>query len=125
MRLLTKWVTGSFVWLDTNKDIRKWAKRYLVNAPQSTVTPPGIFYLCDDRFKQVHLDLVGPLPSFNGFVYTFTCIARSIRRLHFYIMGALHESAEQTLVEAWKGKIYPEARGRFHDYYRLSGLSSR
>ena len=31
------------------------------------------------RFAHVHLDLVGPLPSSNGFTYLFTCIDRSTR----------------------------------------------
>ena len=31
------------------------------------------------RFAHVHVDLVGPLPSSNGFTYLFTCIDRSTR----------------------------------------------
>jgi len=49
-----------------------------VNNPMSNVTPkllqPPSIYVPDARFNQIHIDLVGPLPSSHGFSYILTCI---------------------------------------------------
>ena len=44
-----------------------------------TKAPPATFATPDARFDQVHIDIVGPLPSSHGFGYILTCIDRFTR----------------------------------------------
>ena len=39
-----------------------------------TVTPFSTLATPDARFDQIHLDIVGPLPSSYGFTYLLTCV---------------------------------------------------
>ena len=43
------------------------------------MTPVGTFATPDARFDHIHIDLVGPLPTSNGFTYLLTCIDRFTR----------------------------------------------
>ncbi len=46
----------------------------------ATLPPPlATFTTPDARFDHVHIDLVGPLPPSNGFVYLLTCVDRFTR----------------------------------------------
>ena len=44
-----------------------------------TTAPLATFATPDCRFDKIHLDLVGPLPPSNGYVYILTCIDRFTR----------------------------------------------
>ena len=76
-------VTARYVWPGINADVHHWARSCLqcqcTKVHQHTVTPLGTFSTPDARFDHVHLDLVGPLPSCQGFVYLLTCIDRFSR----------------------------------------------
>ena len=84
IRATQRLLTTRFVWSSINTDVRKWA-RNCTHCQQSkvhrhTVSPPSnTFATPDVRFDQVHIDLVGPLPSSNGFTYLLTCIDRFTR----------------------------------------------
>ena len=51
-----------YVWPSINTDVRRWAR----SCPQC-------------KLSEVHLDIVGPLPSSQGFTYLLTCIDRFTR----------------------------------------------
>ena len=44
-----------------------------------TITPFGTFATPDGRFDSIHIDIVGPLPPSNGYVYILTCMDRFTR----------------------------------------------
>ena len=73
VRATQRMVTSRFVWPHIYSDVRKWA-RICLHCQRSkvhhhTTTPQATFATPDARFDQVHVDLVGPLPPFNGCVY--------------------------------------------------------
>ena len=76
-------VTSRFVWPGVRKDIRKWAQS-CVQCQKSKIhrhvkAPLGTFSTPDARFEHVHLDLVGPLSTSNGYTYLLTCVDRFTR----------------------------------------------
>ena len=72
-----------FVWHGIKKDIRNWC-RECHDCQTSKVTrhihsPVEKLPLPDARFAEVHVDLVGPLPTSNGMTYMLTAIDRFSR----------------------------------------------
>ena len=75
--------TSRFVWPGVMKDVRKWAQSCVqcqkskihrhVKAPLVTFSTP------DARFEHVHLDLVGSLPTSNGYIYLLIYVDRFTR----------------------------------------------
>ena len=75
-----KLVTQRFVWPSIKADCQKWARGCIacqkskvsrhVSSPAGTFAPPS------RRFEHIHIDLVGPLPSSQGYKYCLTCIDR-------------------------------------------------
>uniref|UniRef100_A0A0X3PWB1 Integrase zinc-binding domain-containing protein n=1 Tax=Schistocephalus solidus TaxID=70667 RepID=A0A0X3PWB1_SCHSO len=82
IRASQKLLAEMFVWPGMNKDVKAWARSCLIcqwNKLQRHKSPPGTFPSPDARFRYVHLDVVGPLPSFNGFTHLITCVDRYTR----------------------------------------------
>lgn len=72
-----------YVWPQMHRDIATWAKECL-DCSQSKVTrhnhvKPAEFIAPDERFKHVHMDIVGPLPISEGYRYCLTMIDRFSR----------------------------------------------
>lgn len=78
-----KMVSDRFVWPNVRKDCRAWARACLScqrsKVIRHTKAPMGTFDTPSARFSQVHIDLIGPLPSSNGFKYCLTAIDRYTR----------------------------------------------
>ena len=83
VRASRRLISTRFVWRGLANDVRDWCKsclqcqrgkvlRHVQIRPEKIPVPFR-------RFAHVHVDLVGPLPSSNGFTYLFTCINRSTR----------------------------------------------
>ena len=83
IRATQKLITDRYVWPSINSDVRKWARSCLScqrsKIQRHTKSPPSTFATPDARFNQVHIDIVGPLPTSNGFSYILTCIDRFTR----------------------------------------------
>lgn len=69
-------VTERFVWSEIRKDCAAWTKRCVkckrVKIIRHTKNLLVHFDLADARIKQVHLDLIGSLPSSRGNLYCLT-----------------------------------------------------
>lgn len=83
VRATQKLITSRFVWPSMNKDCREWA-RHCIPCQKSkisrhTTSPIQNFVNPNSRFEHVHMDIVGPLPSSQGFKYVLTCIDRFSR----------------------------------------------
>lgn len=81
IRTTRKMITEKFFWPGINKDISLWAKSCIKcqksKIVRHTVSNLGTFDSCD-RFEQVHVDIVGPLPiSQEGYRYLVTMIDRA------------------------------------------------
>lgn len=78
-----KLISTRFVWPFLRKDCSAWVKSCLAcqksKIHRHTQAELGDFPLLSDRFRQIHIDLVGPLPSSRGYNYCLTCIDRYTR----------------------------------------------
>lgn len=83
IRATQRLVTSRYVWPRMNSDIRLWTKTcnkcQRSKVFRHTKTPTHAFRPPDARFDHVHIDIVGPLPSSNGFRYILTCVDRFTR----------------------------------------------
>ena len=82
-RATAKLVSQRFVWPGVQKDCRNWA-RACMSCQRSKIsrhitTPLGDFALPTSRFQHVHIDIVGPLPTSDGFRYCLTAVDRFTR----------------------------------------------
>ncbi|GFY51183.1 retrotransposable element Tf2 155 kDa protein type 3 [Trichonephila inaurata madagascariensis] len=80
IRTTTKLLTSKFVWPSINKDARAWA-RSCIKCQKSKVTrhvqsPFQQYHNVTNRFKDINLDIIGPLPSSEGFRFCLTIIDR-------------------------------------------------
>ncbi|KER26899.1 hypothetical protein T265_05955 [Opisthorchis viverrini] len=83
IRATAKLVSQRYVWPNMQKEIRTWAKQCLdcqkSKIHRHTISPTGIFQLPNSRFRNVHIDLVGPLPPSRGHTHILTCVDRFTR----------------------------------------------
>lgn len=78
-----KMVSTRYVWHGLSKQVREWARNCVscqrakvhqhVRAPVADIEAPK------QRFDHIHVDLVGPLPSSQGFTHLFTIVDRFTR----------------------------------------------
>ena len=82
VRASVRLLASSFFWPGLQKDVRHYA-RTCTGCQQAvhrhTHTASGSFHLPDRRFAEVHIDIVGPLPSSQGCTHLLTCIDRFTR----------------------------------------------
>lgn len=83
VRASKKLILDRYIWPSISKDVAEWTRSCL-NCQRSKVSrhnhsPIQQFGLPSQRFEQVHIDLVGPLPPSEGFSYLLTCIDRFTR----------------------------------------------
>ena len=82
-RATRRQIAQKFVWTGMNKDITTWAKACL-NCQRAKIARHNHFVpeklrVPDARFEHVHLDIIGPLPTAQGFKYCLTLIDRFSR----------------------------------------------
>jgi len=78
-------ITLRYIWPSASKDIQKWCKSCLPGQKakittriKSALQP---FPIVDERGAVIHLDVVGPLPTSEGYTYLLTCVDRFTRWL--------------------------------------------
>ena len=76
-------VSRRFVWPGMRRDVRLWARSCLPcqrsKVQRHTKTPVMAFPAADERFRHIHVDLVGPLPPSEGYRYLLTAVDRFSR----------------------------------------------
>jgi cleavage and polyadenylation specificity factor subunit 1 len=81
-RATDKLSSQRYVW-PVVQDCRTWARACQScqrwNTSRHTTTPLGDFALPTSRFQHVHIDIVGPLPTSDGFKYCLTAVDRFTR----------------------------------------------
>ncbi|UYV65658.1 hypothetical protein LAZ67_3004988 [Cordylochernes scorpioides] len=95
-----------FIWPNMNKDIRKWAQA-CVNCQKCKVSihtksEIGKYQEVDERFRVVHIDLIGPLPPSNGNIYCLTCIDRYTSWMEVFPLPDMKsETVARAFYENW------------------------
>ena len=83
IRATQQLITSRYVWPSINKDVRQWTRSCLQcqrsKVQRHTHTPAGAFTPPDARFTHVHIDIVGPLPTSNGYTHLLTAVDRFTR----------------------------------------------
>ena len=76
-------ISARFVWKNINSDVKLWCedctgcqRGKVQRHTKADIKPIPI---PSRRFSHIHVDLVGPLPSSNGYTHLFTVIERSTR----------------------------------------------
>ena len=82
-RASQKLISDRLFWPSMNKEIRTWAQHCIpsqkTKVHRHTKSSQGIFATPDCRFSQVHVNIVGPLPTSNEHSYILTMIDRFTR----------------------------------------------
>ncbi|GFU05738.1 retrovirus-related Pol polyprotein from transposon 412 [Trichonephila clavipes] len=80
IRATKRLIQDRFVWPSMLKDITKWTRCCIPcqrsNVQRHTMQP---FAPTVERFQHVHIDLVGPFPPSDDFIFLLTCIDRFTR----------------------------------------------
>ena len=79
----TTTISQRFVWPGIRKDVHHWTQACQQCQRSKTSrhvhSPLGNFTLPEARFLHVHLDIIGPLPSSDGYRYCLTAVDRFTR----------------------------------------------
>ena len=104
-------VTSRFVWPGCAGAVTSWCwdcqrcqRGKITKQPEAATVPMPV---SDRRFSQIHVDLVGPLPtSGDGYKYIFTPINRSTRWLEAILVRNIEATtAADALIMGWVSRF--------------------
>ena len=105
-RATVKLLNQKYVWDSINKDAKSWSQACIpcqrAKITRHTESGIGSFPQPNRRFGHIHVDIVGPLPTSQGFRYIFTIIDRSTRWPEAVPMtDASTDSCVTSLIDTW------------------------
>ena len=106
VRLTNRLAKERYVWHGMARDITRWAKT-CIQCQQSKIqchtrSPVDTFKVPARRFQHLNVDIVGPLPSSNGYRYLLTMIDRTTRWPEAIALKDITtESCAAALIEGW------------------------
>ena len=94
------------MWPPIKADCRRWARACLqcqrAKIFRHVSLPVGNFVSPSKRFENLHLDLVGPLPSSNNYQHLLTIVDRFSRWPEAYsVQNTLADTVAKTLFTGW------------------------
>ena len=125
-------ITQRFVWPNMKKDIRAWVREWTVcqanKIHRHNFSEFKPYALPTARFQDINMDIVGHLPSSNGYKYLLTAIDCFTR---FLIAVLMRDCTAQSVVDdfllgyvAYFGvpKVIITDRGAQFDFFLFTGL---
>ena len=113
-----KLIAERFVWPGMNNAIRTWTKSCLhchrAKIHRHTITTLSTFATPDARFRQLHIDIVGPLPPSRGCSYLLTCIDWFSRWPEAFPHAGHHCRDSRVNLCQWLSCSFRRARNHHH-----------
>ena len=103
-------LSRSYVWQGMKAEVRKWAQQCEVCAlsklGRHTKPPVSPIPVSVERFEQVHVDLVGPLPADEGHTNILTMIDRTTRWVEAVsLKDAKAETVTAAMLQNWVARF--------------------
>lgn len=103
-------ISERFVWPSMKKDIKNYVRKChqcqrskVHRHERSSLTS---YIAPDERFSDVHIDIVGPLPQSRGYNYLLTCVDRYTRWLEaFPMVDQTAETVARTFFKGWVARF--------------------
>ncbi|XP_035739379.1 uncharacterized protein LOC118449202 [Vespa mandarinia] len=107
MKATIKLLRQKYVWPTIKKDVKQWIKECIVCRNSKIirhVKSSEYFITPSQKFEDVHIDIVGPLPISNGYKYCLTCVDRFT---HWPEVVPLRNTSMENIAQAFlEGWIY-------------------
>lgn len=105
-RASARLVCARYVWAGADRDCRRWARACLqcqrAKVSRHVKSPLGVFTTPSQRFRHVHIDIIGPMPSSDGHSYCLTAIDRFSRWPEAWPMSTITaEEVADRFVSGW------------------------
>ncbi|KXJ84017.1 hypothetical protein RP20_CCG022097 [Aedes albopictus] len=99
-----------YVWPGIKKDVTSWVRACIAcqtnKVSRYTRSKPDAIEIPDERFRHVHIDIVGPLPISNGMRYILTMIDRFSRWPEAVAISDMTaETVAKAFVEVWVARF--------------------
>ncbi|KAF8795525.1 Retrovirus-related Pol polyprotein like [Argiope bruennichi] len=106
IRSTRKLMTERFIWPNINKDGQLWCRECMecqrFKVQRHTKSALRDFKVPPECFQHVHIDIVGPLPSYQGFRYLLTMICRFSRPVEALLMtDQSNETVAKDMISTW------------------------
>ncbi|CAG4958293.1 unnamed protein product [Colias eurytheme] len=105
-RATVRLITERYVWPSVNKDCKEWARTceacQRANVSRHNSAPLGDFNLPPGRCRHVHIDIIGPLTTCDGYRYCLTAIDRVTRWPEVWPMRTITaDEVVETFTREW------------------------
>lgn len=103
-------ISERFVWPGVRRDCKQWSRECLhcqkCKISRHTISKPAAFSLPPQRFTNIHMDIIGPLPVSCDYKYCLTVVDRFTRWPEAYpLKDITAESCANAFIQGWVARF--------------------